>query len=152
MPRKVLDFVQKRKESVEKKRRSFERIMFQNLMGVYTALDQDGLIYPIGLVDISKDGCLFEVAADQSKEKKLAKGTEFTLRLYFTNKSYIPAIVKIRYCQEYIAEDGQLYLRYGAEFDKSTSSYLALGSFIEFLYNFAENSVIDHGDVKAFFL
>ena len=70
MTDKVLDFIEKRKENVEAKRRNFERILFQNVLGAYTELDQDGTVYPVELVDISKDGCLFQIPWNAKKDQR----------------------------------------------------------------------------------
>ena len=152
MTDKVLDFVGKRKESIEKKRRSFERILFNNFLGAYSVLDQGGTIYPISLVDISYDGCLFQIPWDHRHDKKLQVGSEINIRMYFTKQSFVPAVLKIRYGNEAIGKDGMTYMQYGCEFDKSMPSFEALQSFIDFLYKFAEHSAIDKGDTKVFFL
>lgn len=148
----ILDFVNKRKQTIEEKRRAFERLMFQNLLGVYSVIDQDGIIYPVSLIDISHSGCLFQVPWTPGRDQAIENGSELDLRIYFTKKSYIPAIVNIRYHQEYVDKSGRVYMRYGCEFDQSISSFEALKHFIMFLYKFAEHSVIDQGDIKHFFL
>lgn len=147
----VLDFVSKRKESIEKKRRNFERVMFENILGAYSVIDEAGTLFPVELVDISHSGCLFQVPWNMDSKSKLEEGHELTLRMYFSKKSYIPIIAKVKYSSEYINDD-QTYMRYGAEFDESMPSFRALKSFIDFVYEFAEHSVIDHGDPKTYFL
>ena len=152
MTDKVLDFVKKREENIEKKRRSFERILFQNFLGAYSVLDAQGTHYPITLIDISKEGCLFQVPWDcKSIGSELVKDEGMTLRMYFTKSTFIPVQVDVKYGKEFIDTDGQAYMRYGCEFDKSFPSFKAMESFIDFLYEFAEHSSIDKGDVKAFF-
>lgn len=152
MSDKLLDFVGKRQENIEKKRRSFERILFQNFLGAYTVLDKEGTVYPITLVDISKDGCLFQIPWDGKRDEKFPKGTEIPLRMYFTKQSFIPVSVNVVYGKEFIDKDGQTYMHYGCEFDKTTSSFEAMNSFVQFLYHFAEHSTIDKGETKVFFL
>ena len=152
MSDKVLNFVEKRKESIEKKRRTFERIMFENVLGAYTVINNDGAIYPVNLVDISYDGCLFQVPWNVKTDKKFNNNFELTMRMYFTKKSYVPVMVRIKYSKEHIDKDGQSYLQYGCEFDKSVPSFQALGCFIDFLYKFAEFSSLDKGDSKVYFL
>ena len=152
MSDKVLDFVKKRKENIEEKRRNFERIMFDNVMGTYSVIDKEGSIYPVTLIDISNTGCLFEVPWNLENDEKFKKGTEIPMRMYFTKQSYIPVIVRIKYGKEFVDKDGQTYMRYGAKFDTTTASFDALKSFIDFLYKFAEHSTIDKGDAKVYFL
>jgi hypothetical protein len=148
----VLNFVEKRKESIEKKRRSFERVMFQNILGVYTVIDSGGTVYPVSLVDISYDGCLLQTPWNDKQDTPFEKDKEITLRFYFTKSSFVPAIVKIKHTKEHQAEDGRNYMRYGSVFDKSISSFEALKCFIDFVYKFAEFSTTDHGENKVFFL
>jgi hypothetical protein len=152
MSDKLLDFVSKRNECIEKKRRNFERIMFSNFLGAYTVLDAEGSVYPIELVDISRQGCLFSVPWDPTKDVPFNKGHELNLRIYFTKASYIPVVVKVIHSKEVLTGDGSTCLHYGCEFDKSMPSFGALESFIEFMYRFAEHSRIDRGDTKVFFL
>ncbi|EQC47453.1 PilZ domain-containing protein [Bacteriovorax sp. Seq25_V] len=149
---KVISFKAKREENIEKKRRSFERVVFQNLLGAYSVIDADSTVYPVTLVDISHDGCLFQIPWSPTSDKKLAIGSEMKMRMYFTKKSYIPVILKIRYGNEFQGDDGQTYMHYGCEFDKSMSSFKAMEEFISFMYSFAEHSVIDHGDARSYFI
>tara|TARA_R110002072_G_scaffold534_6_gene3881 strand:+ start:61132 stop:61590 length:459 start_codon:yes stop_codon:yes gene_type:complete len=151
MAEKVLDFIGKRKENIEQKRRAFERIVFKNFLGAYTVINQDGVIYPVELVDVSKEGCLFQVPWNVKKDSKIEHGTEVKMRLYFSKQSYIPCLVNVKYGNEFVGQDGLTYMQYGCEFDKSMPSFEALNSFIDFLYKFAEHSTIDKGDAKAFF-
>ncbi len=149
---KILDFVGKRKESIEAKRRTFERVLFENFLGAYTVIDNAGSIYPVTLVDISREGCLFQIPWNFKKDTKFESDKEITLRVYFTQHSFIPAIVNVKYGKEFIEKDGSAYMRYGCEFDRSMPSFEALESFIEFMYKFAEHSSLDKGDSRVFFL
>lgn len=152
MADKVLDFVGKRNETIEKKRRNFERLLFQNFLGAYSVIDDNGSIYPVSLVDLSHDGCLFQVPWDVSKDKKFAVGTELTLRMYFTKKSFVPVVVKLRHGNEHIDDNGNTYMHYGCEFDKTLPSFAAMEHFINFMYKFAELSTVDHQENKVYFL
>lgn len=151
MTSKVLDFQGKRQQAIEEKRRSFERIVFQNFLGAYAVIDQDGTIYPVTLVDVSKTGCLFQVPWNPKADKKFGEGTEVGMRMYFTSASYIPVSLEVKYGKEYVDEHGDTYMQYGCEFDQSFQSFEALKHFIEFLYKFAEHSVVDRGEVKTYF-
>ena len=148
---KVIDFVKKRSENVEQKRRSFERMVFQNFLGAYSVIDNHGTISPITLVDISQDGCSFQVPWRAGKDVKIAKETEIVMRMYFTKGSYIPVVVSVRHGKEIIMDDGSTYMQYGCEFDKSHSSFEAMQSFIDFMDKFAKHSALDKGDTKVYF-
>jgi hypothetical protein len=152
MSDKVLDFIGKRQQNIEDKRQTFERILFRDFLGAYTVIDQAGTHYPISLVDISHDGCLFQLPWNVKKDEKLEADTEVKMRIYFTKSSFIPVFMNVKYHKEFIDADGQTYLQYGCEFDKSMASFQALSSFIDFLYKFAEHSSVDRGDKRVYFL
>ncbi|MGB0455166.1 MAG: PilZ domain-containing protein [Bacteriovoracaceae bacterium] len=152
MTEKVLDFVEKRKHNIEQKRRNFERILFRNFLGAYSVLDNQGTNYPVQLVDVSHDGCLFQIPYNPTKDTPYETDHELTLRMYFTQDSFVPVILKVKRFQEYIDKSGNVHARYGCEFDKSTASFSAVESFINFLYSFAEHSSVDKGDQRVFFL
>ena len=150
---KLIDFCEVRKKNIETKRRNFERILFSNVLGVYSVLDKDGVICPVELVDVSRDGCLLQIPWNNNKsDLTYTADEEITFRLYFTKQSYMPVIVKVRYGKEFIDKDGRTYMHYGCEFDKSVPSFGALSSFIEFLYKYAEVSSTDKGDARVYFL
>ncbi len=148
---KVLDFNKKKAETIEQKRRAFNRIVFQNFLGAYSVIDDNGSIYPVTMVDIAGDGCSFQIPWNPDKDKKLAQETEVSMRMYFTEASYVPVILNVRHAKEVIAEDGTTRMQYGCEFDKSVPTFEAMQSFIEFIYKFAEHSAIDKGDAKVYF-
>ncbi len=152
MAGKILDFVQKRKDLIEEKRQGFERIMFKNILGAYAVLEDKGDIFPINLVDISYNGCGFELPFSAKARKKFEKGASLKVRMYFTKNSFILTIVKVMYATEIIDLNKKKMIRLGCEFDKSISSYSALNSFIDFLYKFAKLSTHDEGTSKTFFI
>lgn len=148
----VIDFVQKRKESIEKRRRSFERIMFQNFLGCYSVIDNNGSLYPIQIVDISRAGMLFQVPWNSRNDQKFAPDKDLAIRLYFTKSSYILAIVRVKYASDFVDKGGHSFIRYGCEFDRQNQTFQALKAFIDFIYQFAEHSSEDRGDHKVHFL
>lgn len=147
---KILDFNKKKAETIEQKRRAFNRIVFQNFLGAYSVIDDNGSIYPVTMVDIAGDGCSFQVPWNP-KDKKLPQDFEVSMRMYFTDKSYIPVIMNVRHSKEVVGKDGNTYMQYGCEFDKSVPTFEAMQSFIDFIYKFAEHSAIDKGDTKVYF-
>lgn len=148
---KILDFNKKKADTIEQKRRAFNRIVFQNFLGAYSVIDDNGSIYPVTMVDIAGDGCSFQVPWNPAKDKKLAQDFEVHMRMYFTNASYVPVIMNVRHAKEVIGQDGTLQMQYGCEFDKSVPTFEAMQSFIDFIYKFAEHSAIDKGDTKVYF-
>jgi hypothetical protein len=150
--KKVVDFNKKRQENIEQKRRTFERVVFQEFLGVYTVVDDQGTSFPIKLVDVSKDGCQFQLPFSAKAKNQFKSGTEVTLKLFFTKGTFIPAVVTVRHTSEYIDEHGDAWLRLGGEFDTSLPSFKALSHFIEFIYQYAEFSCLDKGEGKVYFL
>jgi len=150
--KKVVDFNEKRKKNIEQKRRSFERVVFQEFLGVYSVIDDHGTGFPIKLVDISGDGCQFQIPFSLKAKNQFKAETEVTLKLYFTKGSYLPAVVKIRHVSEYVDQQGDAWLRLGGGFDTSLPSFKALSHFIEFIYHYAESSCLDKGEGKVYFL
>ena len=148
---KVLDFNKKKADTIEQKRRAFNRIDYKNFLGAYSLIDDNGSIYPVTMVDIAGDGCSFQVPWNPSRDKKLASGFEVNMRMYFTDKSYIPVIMNVRHGKEVLGTDGITYMQYGCEFDKTVATFEAMQSFIDFIYRFAEHSAIDKGDTKVYF-
>ena len=149
---KILDFTKKRAENIEAKRRNFERLVFDNFLGAHQEISKDGIIYPVTLVDISRDGCLFQIPWNGKRDKKLASGSEINMRMYFTEHTYIPVIMRIKNGRQHTDQNGSVYQRYGCAFDTSMPSFEAMSAFIEFLYKFAEHSTLDKGDKKVWFL
>jgi hypothetical protein len=150
--KKVVDFGKKRQESIEQKRRTFERVVFQEFLGVYSVVDEQGSSFPIKLVDISKEGCQFQLPFSLKAKNQFKSGTEVTLKLFFTKGSYLPAVVTVRHATEYIDKDGDAWLRLGGEFDTALPSFQALSHFIQFIYQYAEYSCLDKGESKVYFL
>lgn len=150
--KKVIDFSAKRKESIEQKRRSFERVVFQEFLGVYTVVDDHGSSFPIKLIDISNDGCQLQLPFSLKAKNQFKAGSEITLKLYFTKGSFLPACVTIRHASEYVDQQGNAWLRLGTEFDTSLPTYKALSHFIQFIYSYAEFSCLDKGESKVYFL
>jgi hypothetical protein len=148
----VVNFAEKRKKSIEQKKRTFERVVFQEFLGVYSVVDDQGSNFPIKLVDISHDGCQFQMPFSVKATNQFKSGTEMTLKFFFTKGSYIPAVITVRHGTEYIDQDGNAWWRLGGTFDTSLPSFTALHSFIQFMYQYAEFSCIDKGESKVFFL
>lgn len=150
--KKVVDFGARRKESIEQKRRSFERVVFQEFLGVETVVDDQGSGFPVKLMDISGEGCQFQLPFSLKAKNQFKAGTEITMKLFFTKGTYLLAVVTVRHATEYVDKDGDAWLRLGGEFDTSLPSYKALESFVNFIYQYAEYSCLDKGESKVYFL
>lgn len=149
---KVIDFQAKRKDSIEKRKRSFERVLFSEFLGSYAQVDENGTKYSVSMVDISRTGCLFQVPFSKGARNKFKNDESIMVRVYFTKDDFLPIMVKVKHLTEYIDERGDAYLRFGGEFDQSLPSFQAFAPFIDFIYKFAEFSCIDKGESKVYFL
>lgn len=149
---KVIDFQAKREASIEKRKRNFERVLFSEFLGSYAEIDENGTKYDVQMIDISREGCLFQIPFSEGSKKHFDAINEVTVRVYFTKDDFLPIVVKFKHCTEYVDEKGNAWLRFGGEFDKSMPSFQAFEPFIEFIYKFAEFSCIDKGESKVYFL
>jgi len=149
---KVIDFQSKRQDSIEKRKRAFERVLFTEFLGSYAEIDENGTKFDVRLVDISHDGCLFQIPFTPNARTHFKDNQEVTIRVYFTSDDFLPVVVNIRHANEYIDEKGDAYVRFGGEFDKSLPSFQAFEPFIQFIYKFAEFSCVDKGESKVYFL
>lgn len=149
---KLLDFNKKREKNIEAKRRNFERVLFSEFLGAYSVIDEYGSQFPITMVDVSTDGCMFQVPISAKNHKAFSENAEVSMRVYFTKGSFIPVIVTVKHGHEYTDNNGHVYMRYGAEFDKTMPSFKAFEKFIEFIYQYAEFSCVDKGEKKVYFL
>ena len=151
MASNVIDFVSKRKEKIEKKRRRFERILFREYFSVETAVATDDESYPVDLIDVSPDGCLF--GTFEKATPNFAKvGSKLTLKIYFAEHNYIPVSVSVKRTKKIVEKNGRSYREYGCVFDKSLSSFQAMEALINFVYKLAEHSYSDVVSQKIHFV
>ena len=132
------------KEIVEKKRRQFERILFQNFFGIETTVSIGDDSCEVQLIDVSYNGCLFRVL-EKDAPRSIKVGSDLTLKIYFTEHNYISVLVNIKRSAKAVGEEGYCWREYGCKFDKSLSSFRAMEAFVDFLYKFAECSSADYG-------
>lgn len=147
----VIDFSKKRQANIEQKQRQFERIFFKELIGCYTAIQEGQKIIPVDIVDISKSGCLIEVPRSAGGDKEFEIDSEVNLRLYFTKKSYIPLVAKVKRVEEATNHRGVQVFHFGAEFDGDLPGHHVLESFVDFVSKFAEFSRVDNESQKVYF-
>ena len=148
----IIDFQSKRDESIEKRKRSFERVLFSEFLGSYAEIDENGTKFNVMMVDISREGCLFQVPFAKGSMEHFKSQKELTVRIYFTKDDFLPLSVDIKHLNEYIDQRGDAYIRIGGEFDQESPSFKAFQPFVEFLYKFAEFSCVDKGESKVYFL
>ncbi len=140
----VLNFDGARKNEIEKRKRSYERVLFRDFLGVYAKAEQEDL-HAIEMIDISAGDMSFRVS--QNSKMKWDKDDNINLRLYFSPDSYLPVSIKIVQAINSI-EYGRAVRRYGAVIDKGTKSYKALFYFVKFISKFAEHGHKDSEQLK----
>jgi len=143
----IIQLGEVRKRKIDQKRRNVERVLFRNLLGVYSSVDDSDGLVGVQLIDISRDGLSFQIPWHPGLALHYEIGEFINLRLYFGQDSYLPCAVEIRHTQE-VLEAAQIFMRYGGQIDKSFRSYEALESFIEFIYRYAEHSKAEDGKIK----
>ncbi len=147
--KQVVDFGEARAQRLDEKRRKTERIFFQHLLGVYSVTG-NAQMRPIELIEVSEDGCSFQVPFDAAKPWP-ADSRELPIRLYFSQDTYIPVMLTVVNSRPSI-ESGTRYVRYGCTVDKTMSSYPAYQQFVKFLALYSEHAHKDKGEVSVFYL
>ncbi len=150
--KKVFDFGEKRRQNIEQKRRQFERVVFEEFLGVDAVIDDNGTGYTVKLLDVSREGLQFQVPFGPKARATFASGAELTLKLFFTKGTFLPVVVKVRHAKEHVEKDGTVSWRCGVEFDRGLPSFKAVESFIDFIYKYAEFSCVDNVAHKTYFL
>lgn len=147
----VVDFTEIRAQKMEEKRRKTERIFFKSLLSVYTVVG-DSTMFPIELIDVSEDGCSFQIPHDPDSTQKWPSSTDqFPLRLYFSQDTYLEVQAKIENSRPSI-DGNRRYVRYGCKVDQNTASYPAFLQFVRFLKAYSEQAHKDKGDTTVFYL
>lgn len=145
----IIDFKSAQQEKLEEKRRKNQRIIFKNMLGVY-GVTGDEKLKSIELLDLSDTGISFRVPF-KADNLWPTDSSELTIRLYFTQDTYIPLRVKIQNSKSMI-EDGIKYTRYGCLIEKSSSSFEAYKKFVEFMKAYSTESYSDQGGVQVFYI
>lgn len=142
---KVVSFSKHQQEKQESIRRDYERVLYKQLLGGYTLIENLGL-KAVEIYDISKSGCLFIM---DPVDGSYRQGEEIDFRFYFSANAFVPAKLKVVRVEK--IEDGYTARwQYGCSFDKSFQAYPALEKFVEFLEAFGKAAREDKGEGKIF--
>lgn len=145
----IIDFKSAQHDKLEEKRRKNQRIIFRNMMGVF-ALTGDDKLKSIELIDLSDTGVSFRVPFNAEKPWP-TDSSDLTIRLYFTQDTYIPLRVKVQNSKSMI-EEGIRYTRYGCSVDQKMASYATYQKFVEFMKAYSTESYQDQGGVQVFYI
>ena len=144
-----MNFSAKRIENVEKKIRTFERVVFDQFLGVNCEISDNGDYYPIKMVDVSREGCQFQFPWDPKTHKAFMDAGEVVLRVYFTKDSFIPLVLNIKHHNEHVEDNGDVFMRYGGSFDGTLPSFQAWETFMKFVYTYSEFSCTNKGEIES---
>ena len=140
----IINLSQFRNRKQEEKKRKTERIFFHNLVGVYGVVNS-GKMVPVELIDVSDDGLGIQVPYNSEKNWP-TESTDVTLRLYFSEDSYMEIGVSVVNARPTI-ENGSRYFRYGCAVDPTHRSYVAWTNFVGFLRAYSDVSEKDTGNI-----
>ena len=146
----IVDFGKARAQKLEEKRRKTERIFFKQILGIYCVTENDKTPKPIENVDMSEDGCSFQVPFD-SNDPWPRDLKDIPIRIYFSQDTYMPLYLQIQNSRSCI-ENSKRYTRYGCRVDKTITSYPAYRQFIQFLKLYSEHAHQDDGKVTLFYI
>ncbi len=140
----VVSLDQFRNRKQEEKKRTTERIFFNQLMGVYSVI-QPGKMVPIELIDVSEGGLSVQVPFNQEKVWP-TQATDIPIRLYFSSESFMEIKVDVKNSRPTI-EGGTRYIRFGCSVQMEQRSYEAWQKFVTFLKIYSEVSERDSGNI-----
>jgi hypothetical protein len=143
---KIVDLADYRKEKSEERRREYERVLFNRILGVYSFAEKTGL-HHVEVVDISYSGIKFR---EERPENPLKVGQKIALRFYFTPSSYLRLVVDVKRVKPFQEEDRE-GLEYGCELDKNTKSYDVIRQLIGFMYKYSEIACQDQNPPMIWF-
>jgi hypothetical protein len=130
---KVVDLADYRKNKNEERRREYERVLFNRVLGVYSFAEKTGL-HHVEVMDISFSGIKFR---EIRPEMPLKVSQKIALRFYFTPSSYLRLVVEVKRAIPFREEDRE-GLEYGCELDKNTKSYDVIKQLVSFMYKYSE--------------
>lgn len=145
-PVQVVALEDYRKNKNEERKREYERILFNRILGVYSFAEKTGLKH-IEVADISYTGIKFR---EEKPENPLQTGQKIALRFYFTPTSYLRLVVEAKRVTPFEEKDRQ-GLEYGCEIDKDTKSYQVIQQLISFMYKYAEVACQDENPPMVWF-
>lgn len=142
----IIDLNDFRKNKSEERRREYERVLFNRILGVYSFAEKSGL-HHVEVIDVSFSGIKFR---EERPDQPLQVGQKIALRFYFTPSSYLRLVVEVKRTTPY-RDDDREGLEYGCQLDKNTKSYEVIQQLISFMYKYAEIACQDHNPPMIWF-
>jgi hypothetical protein len=146
---RIIDLNDYRKERDEERRREYERVLFNRILGVYSYAETAGKnsLNHVEVLDVSYSGLRFR---EDKPELPLRVGSKVALRFYFTPSSYLRVVIDVKRVTKFEEDDRKGY-DYGCEIDPSTKSCEVLKSFVSFMYKYAETACNDENPPPNFY-
>ena len=142
----VIDLIEYRKNKNDKRRREYERVLFNRILGVYSFAER-GSLHHVEIIDMSLSGVRFR---EEEPEKPFRVGDKLSLRFYFTPSSFLKIVLTVKRNAPF-EEDGRQGLEYGCSIDRDTKSYTVLAKLITFMEQYAEVACHDSNPPVIFF-
>lgn len=147
--KQIIDLNHYRKERDEERRREYERVLFNRILGVYSYAEISGKtsLNHVEVLDVSFSGLRFR---EDKPELPLRVGQKIALRFYFTPSSYLRVVLNVKRVTKFQEEDRSGY-DYGCEMDTDTKSSEVLKAFVGFMYKYAETACNDQNPPPNFY-
>ncbi len=136
---RVIDLNSYRKNKNEEKRREYERILFNRVLGVYSFAEKEALSH-VEVVDVSFSGIRFR---EERPEAPFKPNQKIALRFYFTPNTYLRVVMEVKRIMNF-EENGRAGVEYGCEIDKETKSYEVINQLVNFMYKYADTACQDN--------
>lgn len=143
---KIVDLIDYRKNKSEERRREYERVLFNRILGVYSFAEKTGL-HHVEVMDISFSGIKFR---EEKPTHPLRAEDKVALRFYFTPSSYLRLVVEVKRVKPFKDEDRE-GLEYGCELDRNTKSYDVIQQLINFMQKYSETACQDENPPMIWF-
>ena len=146
---KTINLEERRKQREEERRRSYERVLFNRILGVYSYTETVGKnhLNHVEVLDVSYSGLRFR---EDKPELPMRVGQKIALRFYFTPSSYLRVVVDVKRVTKFKDEERHGY-DYGCEIDPATKSSEVLKMFVGFMYKYAEIACNDETPPPNFY-
>lgn len=138
----ILDFDSEKKKLLFQERRQVKRTILSEFMSAMVVLPELGLL-KVALYDISEEGISFEV---EDLVGQFKVGEQILMRVYLNQKTYFPIQVLIKHATS-DAKSG--VTRHGTEFEKGSSTDVALQHFVKFIESASDGLKKDNGDLMV---
>lgn len=145
-PDKIVDLAQFRKVKHEERRREYERVLFNRILGVYSFAENAGL-HHVEVMDISFSGVKLR---EDRPEQPLSVDQKLALRFYFTPSSFLRLMIGVKRVVPFKLDDRE-GLEYGCEIDKDTKSYEVFKQLIVFMQQYSEFACQDNNPPMIWF-